>query len=45
MEYTKPQIVVSANAITTIQGSPKEFHLMDQNGEDVQTIAAYEADE
>jgi hypothetical protein len=45
MEYTKPQIVVSASAITAIQGSPKEFQHQDANGSDEVSINAYEADE
>jgi len=45
MKYSKPQIVASADAVVAIQGSPKDLSAQDSNGSDLQSIAAYEADE
>jgi hypothetical protein len=45
MEYARPQIVASAEAVAAIQGSPKDNSGGDTNGDDYVTISAYEADE
>lgn len=44
MEYSKPQILALAGAVTAIQGSQKDQDVVDSNGEEPSTIAAYEAD-
>jgi len=46
MEYTKPEIVASTEAVTTIQGT-KDGEIVDSINTNLplQTAAAYEADE
>lgn len=45
MKYTKPEILVSAEAVVAIQGSPKDIMALDSNRTQPTSVAAYEADE
>jgi len=44
MKYEKPEIVVAANAVATIQSMEKNFDQLDNVGQE-KSIPAYEADE
>jgi hypothetical protein len=45
MRYTKPEILMLAQAVGAIQGSPKNIQALDSNHTKPTSVSAYEADE